>query len=152
MGAITQIRDWAQRAVEKNTNRDIWELARLLQRPQAAETGKSLQEPQRREAALNWGQQDTLKTIDEQIAEKARLSKQLEDEALAAQRERDELVAQSDKNREFLELREHMLKLVGMVGKQAAALKLYYIIILIKIYLPTLVCLKIKLDINRILL
>jgi hypothetical protein len=54
-----------------------------------------------------------LKTINEQIAEKSRLSKQLEDEALAAQRERDELVAQSDKNREFLELREHMLKLVG---------------------------------------
>ena len=93
-----------------------------------------------------------MKTINEQIAEKSRLSKQLEDEALAAQRERDELVAQSDKNREFLELREHMLKLVGMVGKQAAALKSYYIIILIKIYLPTLVCLKIKLDINRILL
>ena len=30
---ITQIRDWTQRAVENNTNRDIWELARLLFTP-----------------------------------------------------------------------------------------------------------------------
>ena len=153
LGAITQIREWAQQAVDNNTNRDIWELARLLFTPavcqvlhitqpkpwvppgegefafqtEDAATYKEhrlqkrenpYQDPRPAQLHLTAAQQDTLKAINEKIAERARLSKKLQEEALEAQRERDELVAQSAKNREFVELREHMLKLVGNTGIQ----------------------------------
>ncbi len=65
---------------------------------------------------LTVSQQEKLKSITEGIAERAKQSDKLREEALAAQRERDELVAQSVKNREFLELRERMVSLAGDSG------------------------------------
>jgi hypothetical protein len=65
---------------------------------------------------LTTPQQEKLRLINEVIAERARQSEKLKEEAIAAQQERDELVAQSDKNREFLELRERMFSLAGNSG------------------------------------
>jgi hypothetical protein len=62
---------------------------------------------------LTAAQQERLKTIREGIAQRAEKSKQLAQESLAEQRELNELTAQSEKNKEFIYLRERMVDLVG---------------------------------------
>lgn len=62
---------------------------------------------------LTAAQQERLKIIHEARAERAQKSKQLAQEALVEQRELRELTAQSEKNKEFIYLRERMVDLVG---------------------------------------
>ncbi len=71
------------------------------------------QAPSAGQLHLTAAQQERLKTIRDGIAARAQKSKQLEQEALAEQQELRELQAQSEKNKEFLYLRERMVDLVG---------------------------------------
>ena len=82
-----------------------------LQRAQAREN--PYRAPPDGQLHLTAAQQERLKILHEGIAERARKSKQLAQEALAEQRELSELSAQSEKNKEFIFLRERMVDLVG---------------------------------------